>query len=70
MEGIERPLDFLNVLKGKDVIILGRFKDNKEIEKIKGTLLAFDIHINIVVEVDEKTYFFRGNEIISISEDK
>lgn len=44
---IQRPLDLLNEYKGKKVLIL--LEDfNKNV--CSGTLLAFDIHINIAVD--------------------
>ncbi len=41
----ERPLDFLNVSKGKKVLV--NIKGDKQ---IVGNLLAFDLHINLVLE--------------------
>lgn len=73
VNGIERPLDLLNESKGKEILI--ELKDNKQ---LVGTLLAFDIHINIVVDntreiVNNETKrslglsFVRGNTILWIS---
>jgi small nuclear ribonucleoprotein (snRNP)-like protein len=74
MSSIERPLDLLNKAKGKQVIIY--LKSDKQ---IVGKLVAFDIHINIVLEdtreVNEKgeitkklgTAFVRGDTILYIS---
>lgn len=42
---INRPLDVLNKAKGKEIIIY--LKNDK---KIVGKLLAFDIHINLVLD--------------------
>lgn len=42
---IERPLDLLNQSKGKEILV--HLKNNKQ---MVGTLLAFDIHINIVLD--------------------
>ena len=58
---IERPLDLLNALKGRNVLV--RIKDQDVL--IKGKLLAFDIHINIVLD-NGKLEFVRGDNIISI----
>jgi small nuclear ribonucleoprotein len=44
VNGIERPLDLLNQSRGKEVLL--QLKGEKQ---IVGTLLAFDIHINIVL---------------------
>ncbi len=71
--GIERPLDLLNASRGKEVIV--RLKGDRE---YVGTLLAFDIHINIVldnakemkngeVEKNIGLTFLRGDTIILIS---
>ena len=73
VNGIERPLDVLNNAKGKEVLV--QLKNNKQ---MVGTLLAFDIHINVVLdnakEVENgqqtKSYglaFLRGDTIIFIS---
>lgn len=62
MEEINRPLDLLNSLKGRLVEI--KIKNSKE--TIKAQLLAFDIHINLVIMKDGKQEFIRGDEIVSI----
>ena len=73
VNGIERPLDVLNNAKGKEVLI--QLKNNRQ---MVGTLLAFDIHINVVIdnakeliEGDERRNvgltFLRGDTIIFIS---
>lgn len=75
---IERPLDLLNNSKGKNILVY--LKDN---EKVSGILLAFDIHINLVIDntriitneaktpdYKEKNIgisFLRGDTIILIS---
>jgi len=70
---IERPFDFLNDLKGKEVIIT--LKDANE---IRGKLLAFDIHINLVVLANDddpdddpnvkikKNLFVRGDTVVFV----
>ena len=45
VNGIERPLDLLNNSKGKEVLV--HLKGDKQ---FVGTLLAFDIHINLVLD--------------------
>jgi len=71
--GIERPLDLLNQSKGKEIIV--QLKTGKQ---IVGTLLAFDIHINVVMDNAKemengqmvRSYglaFLRGDTIIFIS---
>ncbi len=73
VNGIERPLDLLNSSKGKEILV--HLKNGKQ---LVGTLLAFDIHINVVldnakeVENGEQTksyglVFLRGDTIIFIS---
>ena len=73
VSGIERPLDLLNISKGKEVLV--HLKGDKQ---VVGTLLAFDIHINLVLdnikemqdnEVKRKLglTFLRGDTIIFIS---
>ncbi len=73
VNGIERPLDLLNNSKGQEVLVT--LKGNKE---FVGTLLAFDIHINLVLDnVKEMESgdikknlgltFLRGDTIIFIS---
>jgi len=71
--GIERPLDLLNQSKGKEILV--QLKNNQQ---LVGTLIAFDIHINIVLsntkELDNGEVkrnigmtFIRGDTIIYIS---
>ena len=68
-----RPLDALNRAKGKSVIV--ELKNGKQ---FTGTLQAFDIHINVVLDDAEErhegqvtrklgTIFLRGDTIILIS---
>jgi small nuclear ribonucleoprotein (snRNP)-like protein len=61
----ERPLDFLNNRKGKPIRVV--MKDKTE---YAGILIAFDIHINLVLE-EKKTkikQFVRGDNILTIWE--
>ncbi|MBI4053465.1 MAG: small nuclear ribonucleoprotein [Candidatus Diapherotrites archaeon] len=44
-----RPFDFLNDAIGKEVLVM--LKDNVS---IRGTLKAFDVHMNIVLEGAEQ----------------
>ena len=73
VNGIERPLDLLNSAKGKEVLI--QLKNDRQ---FVGTLLAFDIHINIVLDNTKEMQggevkrsigltFLRGDTIIFIS---
>lgn len=59
---IERPLDFLNQCKGKDILIA---LENGN--QIAGTLLAFDIHINLIVQTLEGIKFIRGDNVVIVS---
>ena len=71
--GIERPLDLLNQSKGKEVLV--QLKGNQQ---FVGTLMAFDMHINVALDnakevVDGEVKknigltFLRGDTIIYIS---
>lgn len=71
--GIERPLDLLNNSRGKEILV--QLKNDKQ---MIGTLLAFDIHINIVMDNAKEMEnnevkrnigltFLRGDTIIFIS---
>lgn len=71
--GLERPFDLLNQSKGKEVII--QLKGEKQ---LVGTLVAFDTHINVVLENTKEVEngqtkknvglaFLRGDTIIYIS---
>lgn len=71
--GIDRPLDLLNSSKGKEILV--QLKSGKQ---MVGTLKAFDIHINVVLdnakelENNQQTRkygltFLRGDTIIFIS---
>lgn len=73
VNGIERPLDLLNESKGKEILI--ELKDGKQ---LVGKLLAFDIHINIVIDGTKEVInnevkrsiglcFVRGNTVLWIS---
>ena len=73
VNGIERPLDLLNNSKDKEVLV--HLKGDKQ---FVGTLLAFDIHINLVLDNTKEMHnneikrnlgltFLRGDTIIFIS---
>ena len=73
VNGFERPLDLLNNSKGKEVLV--HLKGDKQ---FVGTLLAFDIHINLVLDNVKEMQngelkrslgltFLRGDTIIYIS---
>ncbi|HLD37337.1 MAG TPA: LSM domain-containing protein [Candidatus Nanoarchaeia archaeon] len=73
VNGIERPLDLLNNSRGKEILV--QLKNDKQ---MIGTLLAFDIHINIVMDNAKEMQdgevkrnigltFLRGDTIIFIS---
>lgn len=69
LQQIERPLDLLNALKGKHVFVQCRaYKDYA----IEGILHAFDIHINLVLEIKEgnkkSLRFVRGDNVIFVEE--
>ena len=73
VNGIERPLDLLNQSKGKEILV--QLKGDRQ---FVGTLLAFDMHINVALDnakemVDGQVKknigltFLRGDTIIYIS---
>jgi len=73
VNGIERPLDMLNHSKGKEILV--QLKNEKQ---IVGSLLAFDIHINVVLDNAKELQnnevkrnlgltFVRGDTIIFVS---
>jgi small nuclear ribonucleoprotein len=73
VNGIERPLDLLNNSKGKEILV--QLKSEKQ---LVGTLLAFDIHINVVLDNAKEMQnnemkrnigltFLRGDTIVFIS---
>ncbi len=73
VNGIERPLDLLNNSKGEEVLV--QLKGDRQ---FVGTLLAFDIHINLVLDNTKEMQnneitkslgltFLRGDTIIFIS---
>lgn len=73
VNGIERPLDLLNVSKGKEVMV--QLKNDRQ---FVGVLQAFDIHINVVLDNTKEMQngevkknlgltFLRGDTIIFIS---
>lgn len=70
---IERPLDMLNCSRGKEILL--QLKNEKQ---IVGKLVAFDIHINVVLDNAKEFVnnelkrsigltFVRGGDIIFIS---
>ena len=73
VNNIERPLDMLNASRGKEVLV--QLKNDKQ---ITGKLMAFDIHINVVLDNARELQnneikrtigltFVRGDTIIFIS---
>ena len=73
VNGIDRPLDLLNNSKGQEVMV--QLKGDKQ---YVGTLVAFDIHINLVLENTKEMQngemkknlgltFLRGDTIIFVS---
>ncbi len=71
---MERPLDALNQAKGKRVIV-----ELKNKRQVIGTLTAFDIHLNLVMDGSEERdengdiarkigrVFIRGDMVLFIS---
>ena len=91
MNEVSRPLDALNKARGKRVVVQLKSAKKKSVKKedgsfetvdqrveLVGTLNAFDIHINVVLDDAEEmvdgqvtrkmgTVFIRGDTIIMIS---
>ena len=75
MTNNDRPFDSLNGAIGTEVIL--RLKDGQE---VRGTLKAFDVHMNVVLEKAEEitdkntkrfgTLIVRGDNIIFVSPGK
>lgn len=61
---IERPLEFLDNLKEKNVSVI-RKGPNSDID---GKLIAFDIHINLVIETSDGVVFIRGDIVETVME--
>lgn len=59
---IDRPLDLLNKLKGREVIVVLKTSD----ERVIGTLLAFDLYINIALDINGTPRFIKGDSITYI----
>ncbi len=65
---VKRPFDLLNAAVGKRVVV--GLKGGKEIE---GKMLAFDVHMNVVLEnakMEDKTFskiFVRGDSLLYVS---
>jgi len=73
VNGVERPLDLLNSSKGKEILV-----QMKSERQLVGTLLAFDMHINVVLDNAKELQdgevkrsigltFLRGDTIVFIS---
>lgn len=61
---VERPLDLLNELKGQ----IAKIKLKNNPKPIKAQVIAFDIHINLVVIQDGKRQFIRGDIVEGVEE--
>lgn len=69
MEEAQRPLDFLNSMKGQRVLV------ESADQVISGVLVSFDIHINLVLKQAQdpqtgKAYpniFIRGENVKTVS---
>lgn len=62
---IERPLDMLNNLKEKSVVV--KLKDSNE--EIDCFLIAFDLHLNLVVELENEKrekWFIPGSNVCCV----
>jgi len=65
---VKRPFDLLNAAVGRQVVV--GLKGGKEIE---GKMLAFDVHMNVVLEnatMEGKSFkqiFIRGDSLLYVS---
>ena len=62
---IDTPIDALNWMKGKKVIVT-----SKQHEKIKGVLVAFDLTQNLSIQTREGLEFIQGQSVADISVDE
>lgn len=56
-----KPFDFLIECKGKNIII--ELKNSKSVE---GKLITFDLNGNFLLEINDETAFYRGDNILSV----
>lgn len=59
---MDQPLEAINLLKGRTVILT--LKGNKE---IIGKLIACDLNTNITLEINEVHQLIQGNTVMTIS---
>jgi small nuclear ribonucleoprotein (snRNP)-like protein len=59
---IEKPLDALNNMRGKEVTI-----DLRNGETVEGKLIAFDLNTNITIEVNGDKRLVQGNNVVAVS---
>ena len=59
---IQKPLDALNLLKGKEVSIVLKNKT-----ELSGKLVAFDLNTNITIEIDGLEHSIQGKNVVIIS---
>lgn len=65
MQSVERPLDMLNANKG--TLVMVGMKSEKR--PVYGKLIAFDIHVNLVLELkDKKLKFIKGESVEFVQE--
>ena len=58
---IQKPLDALNFLRGKEVTIT--LKSGSD---VKGKLVAFDLNTNITLEVEGIQRLVQGNNVVCV----
>lgn len=64
---IDRPLDALNSFRGYEVDVFIKDGDGP----LTGKLLAFDIHINLVIQLDNKKIkFIKGDVVETVNPTK
>ncbi len=56
------PIDVLNSLKGKDVLL--QLRNGKE---VSGKLVSIDLNSNVGIEVEGKLVFFQGESVSTVA---
>ena len=59
---IQKPLDAMNYFKGKDVVVATKLQG-----LFTGKLIAFDLNINLYLEVQGETKYIPGLSLTDIS---
>ena len=60
--GFATPMESINHMKGKEVVVLLRSG-----KKVEGTLVAFDLQQNVGIKVRGELVFIQGGTTLSVS---